>query len=179
MNGVREAVAYGNRSMQNDNVFALPPDLLKLFTLGGREMCDEDCLYLNVWSSGTSGAKRPVLFWCHGGAFITGSGSSPWSDGANLCRTDDVVVVSFNHRLGTLGYLHLEDIAGDDFEGGETDFPKIDVRVRGDVGDMLVFRNVRDNGAFDERMIHAGLPVTSGVKWMASRWIRGTDYLKG
>lgn len=67
----------------------------------------------------------------------------------------------------------------DDFEGGETDFPKIDVRVRGDVGDMLVFRNVRDNGAFDERMIHAGLPVTSGVKWMASRWIRGADYLKG
>ncbi len=67
----------------------------------------------------------------------------------------------------------------DDFEGGETDFPKIDVRVRGEVGDMLLFRNVRDSGAFDERMIHAGLPVTRGVKWMASRWIRGADYLKG
>ena len=67
----------------------------------------------------------------------------------------------------------------DEFEGGETDFPKIDVRVRGEVGDMLVFRNVRDDGSFDERMIHAGLPVTSGVKWMASRWIRGADYLKG
>lgn len=65
----------------------------------------------------------------------------------------------------------------EDYEGGETDFPKINVRVRGGVGDMLVFRNVRDNGAFDERMIHAGLPVTSGVKWMASRWIRGKDYL--
>ncbi len=38
-----------------------------------------------------------LLFWCHGGAFITGSGSSPRSDGANLCRLDDVVVVSFNH----------------------------------------------------------------------------------
>ncbi|MDP3159430.1 MAG: carboxylesterase/lipase family protein [Reyranella sp.] len=122
--GVRDAVAYGNRSIQSENVFALPPDLLKLFTLGGRETCDEDCLYLNVWSSGLSGgltgAKRPVLFWCHGGAFITGSGSSPWSDGANLCRTDDVVVVSFNHRLGALGYLHLEDIAGDDFTGAGT-----------------------------------------------------------
>ena len=66
----------------------------------------------------------------------------------------------------------------DDYEGGETDFPKIDIRVRGGVGDMLVFRNVRDSGAFDERMIHAGLPVTSGVKWMASRWIRGQDYLR-
>ncbi|MEO7813856.1 MAG: 2OG-Fe(II) oxygenase [Sphingomicrobium sp.] len=67
----------------------------------------------------------------------------------------------------------------DEFDGGETDFPKINVRVRGEVGDMLVFRNVRDNGAFDERMIHAGLPVTRGVKWMASRWIRGADFLKG
>ena len=66
----------------------------------------------------------------------------------------------------------------DAFEGGETDFPKINVRVRGGVGDMLVFRNVRDNGDFDERMIHAGLPVTEGVKWMASRWIRTKPYLK-
>lgn len=66
----------------------------------------------------------------------------------------------------------------DRFEGGETDFPKIKVRVRGGVGDMLVFRNVRDNGEFDDRMTHAGLPVTQGVKWMASRWIRGEPYLK-
>jgi len=66
----------------------------------------------------------------------------------------------------------------DQFEGGETDFPKIKVRVLGGVGDMLVFKNVRDNGELDERMIHAGLPVTKGVKWMASRWIRTEPYLK-
>jgi prolyl 4-hydroxylase len=66
----------------------------------------------------------------------------------------------------------------DQFEGGETNFPKINVTVRGAVGDMLVFRNIRDNGEFDERMIHAGLPVTEGVKWMASRWIRAGNYLK-
>jgi len=118
--GVREAVAYGNMAVQSENVFRLPPDLLKIFTLAGRQKLDEDCLYLNVWSSGVGGGKRPVLFWCHGGAFITGSGSSPWSDGANLCRADDVVVVSFNHRLGVLGYLHLEDIAGADFAGAGT-----------------------------------------------------------
>ena len=66
----------------------------------------------------------------------------------------------------------------DQFEGGETDFPKINVRVRGGVGDMLVFRNVLDNGDLDDRMTHAGLPVTSGVKWMASRWICSEPYLK-
>ena len=66
----------------------------------------------------------------------------------------------------------------DQFEGGETDFPKINVRIRGSVGDMLVFKNIRDDGSSDERMIHAGLPVTEGVKWMASRWIRTANYLK-
>lgn len=115
----REALAYGNLAIQADNVFALPPDLMAIFPLGGVEEMGEDCLYLNVWTSGTSGAKRPVLFWCHGGAFVVGSGSSPWNDGANLCRLDDVVVVSFNHRLGALGYLHVEDIA-DDFAGAGT-----------------------------------------------------------
>lgn len=109
--GVRDALDYGNMAVQSQNVFALPEDLLRLFTLAGQQTFDEDCLYLNVWTSGREGSQRPVLFWCHGGAFITGSGSSPWSDGANLCRLDDVVVVSFNHRLGALGYLHLADMA--------------------------------------------------------------------
>lgn len=66
----------------------------------------------------------------------------------------------------------------DDFEGGETHFPELKLKVRGGVGDLLLFRNVVD-GKRDERMLHAGLPVTSGVKWMASRWIRGENYLEG
>ncbi|CAN5798777.1 carboxylesterase/lipase family protein [soil metagenome] len=114
----RDALAFGNQAIQGHNVFALPADLLRIFPLSGVEPTSEDCLTLNVWTSGVGGAK-PVLFWCHGGAFITGSGSSPWYDGANLCRLDEVVVVSFNHRLGMLGYLHLEDIAPD-FEGAGT-----------------------------------------------------------
>ncbi len=63
------------------------------------------------------------------------------------------------------------------FEGGETDFPALGLRVRGGVGDMLVFRNVLPDGRQDDRLIHAGLPVTEGTKWMASRWIRGEDFL--
>jgi prolyl 4-hydroxylase len=62
------------------------------------------------------------------------------------------------------------------FEGGETEFPRLNIRVRGGVGDMLVFRNVNDDGSQDDRLIHAGLPVSQGVKWMASRWIRGADF---
>ncbi len=65
----------------------------------------------------------------------------------------------------------------DDYDGGETDFPDTGVRVKGGVGDLLLFHNVTDDGVPDQRMMHAGLPVTSGVKWMASRWIRGCNYL--
>lgn len=64
------------------------------------------------------------------------------------------------------------------FDGGETDFPALNIRVRGGVGDMLVFKNVHGDGSQDDRLVHAGLPVTQGVKWMASRWIRGKEFLE-
>ena len=78
---------------------------------------------------------------------------------------------------GTLRHWTALIWLNDDYQGGETDFPDIGVRVKGGVGDLLLFRNVTDAGAPDRRMIHAGLPVESGVKWMASRWIRGEAYL--
>lgn len=60
--------------------------------------------------------------------------------------------------------------------GGETHFPALDLKVRGDEGDALVFGNLLPDGRTDERTRHAGLPVTSGVKWLATRWIRCRPY---
>ncbi len=75
---------------------------------------DEDCLYLNVWTPGVAdGAARPVMVWFHGGGYAIGSGSWALYDGANLARRGDVVVVTVNHRLGPLGYLHLDGLVGD------------------------------------------------------------------
>ncbi len=64
----------------------------------------EDCLYLNVWTPGLSGA-RPVMVWFHGGAFRTGHAALPCFDGTLLAREGDVVVVTCNYRLGALGWL--------------------------------------------------------------------------
>ena len=75
----------------------------------------EDCLYLNVWTPALDTAKRPVMVWYHGGGYSIGSGSWPLYDGTALARRGDVVVVTVNHRLGPLGYLHLADVAGDEF----------------------------------------------------------------
>lgn len=64
----------------------------------------------------------------------------------------------------------------EDFEGGETVFPELDLRFRGKKGDALVFLNVRKDGEADPLTRHAGLPVVSGEKWLATRWIRHGPY---
>ena len=45
------------------------------------------------------------MVWIHGGGFITGSGSLPAHYGENLSGREHVVVVSFNYRLGAVGFL--------------------------------------------------------------------------
>jgi para-nitrobenzyl esterase len=75
------------------------PPRMKVGTTG------EDCLYLNVWTAAPgAGAKRPVMVWIHGGAFMSGSGSLPAYDGTALARKG-VVLVTFNYRLGAFGFL--------------------------------------------------------------------------
>ena len=65
----------------------------------------EDCLYLNIWTSATTAKDGlPVMVWIHGGAFIIGSGSESFYDGANLAA-GGVIFVSINYRLGFLGFL--------------------------------------------------------------------------
>ena len=62
------------------------------------------------------------------------------------------------------------------FGGGGTEFPDLGIRVTPRTGDTLVFDNVLPNGQPDQRTRHAGLPVTSGVKWIATRWIHAAPY---
>jgi prolyl 4-hydroxylase len=79
----------------------------------------------------------------------------------------DFVRASENDRVLTaLVYLNH------DFAGGETRFLKTGLKVKGRKGDALVFRNAAPDGGPDPMSEHAGLPVTSGTKYLASRWIR-------
>ncbi|WP_186456910.1 prolyl hydroxylase family protein [Sphingomonas suaedae] len=64
----------------------------------------------------------------------------------------------------------------DGYGGGETEFPELGITVRAQAGDALVFRNTTDAGRADARTEHAGLPVTSGEKWLATRWIRQAEF---
>lgn len=94
--GVRDATRLGPPAMQGPGT-----------TYGEQEPAySENCLVLNVWTPATSG-KRPVMFFCHGGGFETGSGGHRIHDGTHLAARYDVVVVESNHRLGLFGYLYL------------------------------------------------------------------------
>jgi len=99
---VRDALQLGAASIQNSRGLPAPA---------------EDCLFLNVWTPANDNKKRPVMFYNHGGGYVSGSGGSGGQDGANLARNFDVVVVQTNHRLGLLGFLYLEEIAGSDYAG--------------------------------------------------------------
>jgi prolyl 4-hydroxylase len=72
-----------------------------------------------------------------------------------------------NQRIATM-LVWLND----GFEGGETDFPEARLILRGEPGDAILFRNTREDGRPDPASAHAGLPVRTGEKWLASRWIR-------
>jgi para-nitrobenzyl esterase len=113
--GVRDALAYGPSAPQTEPGTRRAASAIAV-AAAGLPAEGEDCLVLNVWTPAVGdGRKRPVMFWCHGGGFVTGSGSSPVTDGANLARRGDVVVVSINHRLNVLGFTSLADLGGSEF----------------------------------------------------------------
>jgi para-nitrobenzyl esterase len=113
--GVRDALAFGPSAPQTEPGTRRTTSDLAV-AAAGLPAESEDCLVLNVWTPGLNdGRKRPVMFWCHGGGFSTGSGSSPVTDGTNLARRSDVVVVTINHRLNVLGFTYLGEAGGADF----------------------------------------------------------------
>uniref|UniRef100_A0A6I8MZ42 Carboxylic ester hydrolase n=1 Tax=Ornithorhynchus anatinus TaxID=9258 RepID=A0A6I8MZ42_ORNAN len=79
---------------------------------------DEDCLYLNIWiPQGKKQVSRdlPVMIWIFGGAFLIGSGHGAsflknyLYDGEEIATRGNVIVVTFNYRVGPLGFLSTGD----------------------------------------------------------------------
>jgi para-nitrobenzyl esterase len=95
--GVRRATVFGHDCVQKP----IPGDA----GASGAER-GEDCLVLNVWTPSRfgPGRKLPVMVWIHGGGFLNGAASVPFFDGGEFAR-EGVVLVSFNYRLGRLGFF--------------------------------------------------------------------------
>jgi para-nitrobenzyl esterase len=134
--GVRDALEWGPSAPQRLPGSQAAGSALSV-AAAGLPSEGEDCLVLNIWTPAVNdGRRRPVMFWCHGGGFATGSGSSPVTEGEHLARRGDVVVVSINHRLNVLGFSFLEAHGGADF-AGSGDAGMLDI--------VQALRWVRDN----------------------------------
>jgi para-nitrobenzyl esterase len=107
--GTRNASSFGSSCPQADDpdMEALKQELQSVEPYFSTRT-DEDCLYLNVWTTNLPenhpGAKKiPVMFWIHGSS-DTGSGQLPPLLGNALARRG-VVLVSINYRFGALGFM--------------------------------------------------------------------------
>ena len=105
--GVRPAKQYGPIAPQNLMPIPIPGG-----PMYGNDKQDEDCLSLNIWTPGLDDARRPVLFWIHGGAFIIGAGCESTLGFGTLPRRGDIVMVSINYRLGVFGFMNLKEVTG-------------------------------------------------------------------
>ena len=66
---------------------------------------NEDCLHLNIWRQSTGKAKKPVIIYFYGGGFINGHGSAELYTPEHIVEQYDVIMITFNYRLGALGFL--------------------------------------------------------------------------
>jgi para-nitrobenzyl esterase len=103
--GVRPAQRFATIAPQN-------PIEIQILAPPEPEPQDEDCLYLNIWTPGLDDARRPVMVWIHGGGFTMGSGSSLVYNGRTLSTRGNAVIVTINYRLGSLGFLNLNEVTG-------------------------------------------------------------------
>ncbi|MFJ5266485.1 carboxylesterase/lipase family protein [Streptomyces sp. NPDC088387] len=96
--GVRDALAFGPKPPQTALAPGTPVE----------PAGSPDWLTVNVWTPAPDrAARRPVMVWIYGGAYATGSSAEPGYDGGRLARERDMVIVTFNHRVGLEGFGQL------------------------------------------------------------------------
>jgi para-nitrobenzyl esterase len=102
--GIRDATTFGPAFPQP----MADPDYLASFGAAPITTMSEDGLTLNVCTPAVDDRPRPVMVYVHGGGYFSGAGSElPTYDGLQLARRHDLVVVTFNYRLGVFGFAHL------------------------------------------------------------------------
>ena len=112
--GVRVCDKFGHPAFQAAHY---PGGYTTEWGYGDEAPYSEDCLYLNVWTKapGQTGKKLPVAVWIFGGGMREGWGSEPEFDGQEWAGKD-VVLVSFNYRVGPFGFFAHPELSAEDPE---------------------------------------------------------------
>ncbi|MEY4370418.1 MAG: hypothetical protein RIQ48_127 [Pseudomonadota bacterium] len=65
----------------------------------------------------------------------------------------------------------------DNFTGGETEFPKLNITVKPEKNKLVIWKNLKDNDELNMDSLHAGLPVKLGCKYILIIWIRKNKFI--
>jgi para-nitrobenzyl esterase len=168
--GVRDCFAFGPTAPQS-GVGNVASNVVRVLATGLTfPEQSEDCLVLNVWTSGCDDAQRPVMVWIHGGLFTIGSGSA--YDGSFLAGRGDVVVVTLNHRLGACGYLYLDALSDGRDEGSSGNVGMLDIvqalewvrdNIAGFGGDPANVTIFGESGGGMKVSVLLGMPTAHGL----------------
>ena len=79
---------------------------------------------------------------------------------------DNATKTGGQRKYSCLFYLN------DNFKGGETGFPKQDLKIKPALGKLLIWDNLYKDGSPNHESLHAGLPVEEGEKWICIVWVR-------
>jgi para-nitrobenzyl esterase len=106
--GARDATKFGPACMQQD---AKPqaPWSIEFFVAGPYS---EDCLSLNVWTTGRKDDAKAVALFIPGGGFNQGGGGVPVYNGAGMAKAG-VVFVTMNYRLSAAGFFANAELAAE------------------------------------------------------------------
>lgn len=129
--GVQQATEFGAVCPQNQGnadfykvvarMFGKSPDLIP-----PTENIQEDCLYLNVWTSASRARqKQPVMVWIYGGGNSNGYAHDPDYYGHALAKRG-VVFVSFNYRVGQLGFMAHPGLTAESANGASGNYGILD-----------------------------------------------------
>lgn len=115
--GVKQCTAFSASPMQNK------PQPFYCWSeefIAQAEPINEDCLYLNVWTTAkTKSKKQPVFVWIYGGGLNSGSANCAIYDGEEMAKKG-VIFVSINYRVGVFGFMahpELSKESGHDASG--------------------------------------------------------------
>ncbi|MBP5486683.1 MAG: carboxylesterase family protein [Bacteroidales bacterium] len=123
-NNLKVCDSWGNPAWQTPHT---PGGYTPEFFFDGDPEFSEDCLYLNVWTpaAGEKEAKLPVTLWIHGGGYVAGWGFEPEMDGEEWAAHGGVLV-TFNYRLGLLGFLSHPALSAESPEGVSGNYGMLD-----------------------------------------------------
>jgi hypothetical protein len=166
--GLKRALIY-------DPAYGDVADHMRTNTAAGFDLIDTDLVLIAIQHRMSAAAgvpvhnmEGPIILHYHVGEQITNH-----TDFVNpqMPNYADEIAKRGERIVTFLVYLN------DDYSGGETDFHALELRHKGRRREGLFFTNALPNGRPDARMVHAGMPPTSGEKWIIAQFIRNRPAL--